>query len=293
MRPVTLIQTQSDFHRLLSKLAKANHIAIDTESNSFYAYYEKVCLIQISTEEEDYVVDPLTLRDVKPMGEIFREPGIEKIFHAASNDLIGLKRDFHFCARNIFDTAIASKLLGLKQLGLARILHEHFGVVLNKRWQRCDWGKRPLQPEQLDYARLDTHYLIPLRRRLAEELISRDSWEAAQEAFAKVSAQVVQEKVFQPNGFAHIKGAESLDSQSKRILKELYRFREHEAKRRNRAPFRILSNETLVRLAHDHPASIQELIRVKGLPRSYQNSRGAHHLLELIRRSHDIKPSDP
>lgn len=287
MRPAVLIETQTDFNRLMSMLADASQIAVDTESNSFFAYYERVCLIQISTDKDDYLVDPLSLKDVTPFCQILRDESIEKIFHAASNDLIGLKRDFHCCIRNLFDTAVACKLLGVKKLGLAKVLDEHFGVTLNKKWQRCDWEKRPLKKEQIDYARLDTHYLIPLRHRLALELIKRDLWQDAQEAFVKICSQEAQEKVFQPNGFAHIKGAQALDNQSRRILKDLYRYREQEAKRRNRAPFRILSNETLVRLALDHPSSVQELARVKGLPKSYQNSRAAYGLLELIRRTHD------
>jgi ribonuclease D len=286
MRPATLIETPADFRNLLDTLAGSTRIAIDTESNSFHAYYDKICLIQISTEGGDYVVDPLAIKDVGHLGEILREPGIEKIFHAASNDLIGLKRDLHCCPQNIFDTAVAAKLLGIKKLGLARILNQYFGVSLNKKWQRHDWGKRPLQPEQIDYARMDTHYLIALRDLLASHLIEKDLWQDAQDAFARICSQEAHEKVFQPNGFIHLKGAQSLDSRSRRILKDLYHYREHEAKRRNRAPFRILSNETLVRLAHEPPTSINELTAIKGLPRSYQNGRAAHLLLELIQRTH-------
>ena len=92
MRHAILIESQPDFQQLLRKLAESTHVAIDTESNSFYAYFERVCLIQISVEEGDFVLDPLAIDDVRPLGEILENEGIEKIFHAASNDLIGIKR---------------------------------------------------------------------------------------------------------------------------------------------------------------------------------------------------------
>ncbi len=291
MRQAILIENQPDFQRLLGELAESSAVAIDTESNSFYAYFERVCLIQISAGERDFVLDPLAIPDVRPLGEILESENIEKIFHAASNDLIGLKRDLKCCAKNVFDTAIAAKLLGRKKLGLASILSDTFGVSLNKKWQRHNWAKRPLQPEQISYARLDTHYLIPLRNLLAEELTAKGLWQEAREAFEKICTHEVQERIFQPNGFVHIKGAHKLNPRSKQTLKDLYRFREQEAKRSNRAPFRVLSNETLVRLALSHPSSMQELIKIKGLPRSYQNSKAAHDLLDLLRKTRDI-PED-
>jgi ribonuclease D len=284
MDSAMVIETASHFADLIEHLSHARHIAIDTESNSFYAYFERICLIQVSTAERDYILDPLTTKDLRPLGKILEDPNIEKIFHAASNDVLGLKRDFQFKVQNLFDTAIACKLLGYKQLGLAKILEHHFGVRLDKKWQRYDWGKRPLRGEQLDYASLDTHYLIPLRHNLASDLVVNDLWDAAQEAFAKASEQEFQERAFHPDAFLQIRGAQSLDPAGKRILKALYLYREHEAQRRDRAPFRILSNETLVRLAHQPPRNIQDFSKIKGLPRSYQEGHGAYGLLGVIRK---------
>lgn len=285
MKPVTVIEKTSELEAVIEDLAKVRHIAIDTESNSFYAYFERICLIQISAGEKDFIIDPFALKDIKPLGEILEDERIEKIFHAASNDVLGLKRDFHFRIRNIFDTAIACKLLGYQQLGLAKVLEKHFSVQLNKKWQRYDWGKRPLKQEQLDYARLDTHYLIPLRHQLTLELEALQLLEAAAKEFEKACEQEFQERMFHPEAFIQITGARTLDISGKSILKALYLYREHEARRRNRAPFRILSNETLLRLARQRPKSVREFSAIKGLPRSYLRSHAAHSLLELIRKS--------
>ena len=284
MNSAMVIETASPFADLVEHLSHARHIAIDTESNSFYAYFERICLIQISTTERDYILDPLALKDLGPIGKILEDPNVEKIFHAASNDVLGLKRDFQFKVRNLFDTAIACKLLGYKKLGLAKILERHFGVMLDKKWQRYDWGKRPLMGEQLDYASLDTHYLIPLRHGLAADLVDNKLWDTAKEAFEKASEQEFQERTFHPEAFLQIRGAQSLDPAGKRILKALYLYREHEAQRRDRAPFRILSNETLLRLAHQPPLNIHDFSKIKGMPRSYQEGHGAYGLLGVIRK---------
>jgi ribonuclease D len=285
MNPVIVIQHQNDFSKFINELQSSAHVSIDTESNSFYAYYNRICLIQVSTENQDYVIDPLAVDNIGTFGEILADERIEKIFHAAPNDIAGLKRDFKFTVRNIFDTSIAAKILGYQQLGLARILHEHFGVNLNKKWQRYDWGRRPLREEQIEYARYDTHFLLPLRHRQVADLQEKQLWETARAAFDRVCEQQFQEKPFQPGAFLHICGARSLDPAGKRVLKALYVFRENEARRRDRAPFRILTNETLVRLALQRPKNIQDFAKIKGIPRTFSTSRAASPLIELIRKN--------
>jgi ribonuclease D len=288
MKPVNVVENSTGLAVLVEELTAHEHIAVDTESNSFYAYFERVCLIQISTGEEDYIIDPVVVKDLSPLGKVFESPEIEKIFHAAPNDVLGLKRDFQFQFRNVFDTAVSCKLLGYKHLGLARIIERHFGVALNKkRWQRCDWGKRPLKPEQIDYARMDTHFLIPLRHRLAEDLASLDLSDMAKVASEKACQQEVPGKSFQPEGYIQISGAKSLDDVGKRVLKGLYLYRDQVARRRNRAPFRIISNETLLRLSTHRPKDLKGIAEIKGLPRSYNHGPGAHRLLKLIKKNED------
>ena len=95
--------------------------------------------------------------------QYFNHPKIEKIFHAAEYDLIILNRDFGFHFEALFDTMAAARILGLKSVGLGSILEDQYGIKVNKKFQRADWGRRPLSREMMTYAQLDTHYLIPLR----------------------------------------------------------------------------------------------------------------------------------
>jgi ribonuclease D len=288
---VVLIENRRDFSIFLEELEKSSHVAIDTESNSFYAYFNRICLIQVSTSERDYVIDPISLGDLQAFGQVLANPEVEKIFHAAANDIAGLKRDFNFTLRNVFDTSTAAKMLGYTQLGLAPILKELFGVSLDKKWQRCDWGKRPLKAEQIEYARFDTHFLIPLRDKMVAQLEESSLLDAAREACEKLCAQQVTKKPFRPGDFVHIYGAQSLDLAGKRVLKALYLFREKEARRRDRAPFRVLTNETLLKIALQRPKSLQDFNKIKGMPRVYLSSNVAVHLLELIRKSEEPEES--
>ena len=145
-------------------------VAVDTESNSLFAYREQVCLVQFSTAEKDYLLDSLALQDLRCLEPLFSSPAIEKVFHAAEYDLICLRRDFGFTFANLFDTMVAARILGRDGVGLGAMLEAEFGLHLDKRYQRANWGERPLKPALLAYARLDSHYLVALRQRLEPAL---------------------------------------------------------------------------------------------------------------------------
>jgi ribonuclease D len=151
--PPRLVQTEKELQQVVGDLATQSHIAVDTESNSLFAYQEQVCLIQFSTTQTDYLVDPLSLPDLSILEPIFQNPDIEKVLHGAEYDILCLRRDFNFKLNNLFDTRVASRTLGWPQSGLNNLLVKVFNTNVNKRYQRANWGKRPLLSEMLDYAR--------------------------------------------------------------------------------------------------------------------------------------------
>jgi ribonuclease D len=236
-------------------------LAVDTESNSLFAYREQVCLIQFSTPETDYLVDPLSLTDLSILGPIFADPGVEKIFHAAEYDVICLKRDFGFSFAGIFDTMVAARVLGRPAVGLGSILEEEFGVSLDKRYQRANWGLRPLPPAQLSYARLDTHYLISLRALLKSDLVETGRWPLAEEDFRRLASA--------GNGAGHngenghdtlwrISGIQDLAPHQVAVLQQLNQYRDQQARASNRPPFKVLSNQALVEIAQACPTSLAD-----------------------------------
>jgi ribonuclease D len=285
MNPPKLIAAQREFDRFIEQISKANHLAVDSESNSYFAYRPRICLIQISANNKDFILDPLTLKDLTNLGRILSDPSIEKIIHAAENDLIGFKRDYRFQVKNIFDTSVACRLLGRKRLGLARILSEDFGITVDKKYQRCNWEKRPLNLEQLYYAQQDTRFLLKLRHQLHGQLIERNLWQQAKQEFARLERiRVKPPRDWDPDGYLRLRGAQKLSKTSSRVLKELFSYREHLARKTNKAPFRIMNNEVMVRLASETPDNKHDLLRVKGLPSRFKG-KGTTSLLRVIKRA--------
>lgn len=285
--PPIWIDTQPGFRAMLAHLRDEPALAVDTESNSLYVYQEQVCLIQISVPGVDYLVDPLALDDPSALGPLLADPTVLKVLHGAEYDLIVLHRDFGFTLENLFDTMWASRILGWPAHGLAALLKTQFGVVLDKRYQRANWGLRPLPPEQLDYARLDTHYLLPLQEIQAKELEARERWPQARHRFAKLATTRSEPKEFDPDGFWRMPGVRDLDDIGRGVLRELYLYRDQRARAEDRPPFRVISNRTMMHLSELRPQSIKELHQVKGVSYRMAGKYG-HGLLNAIRRGESL-----
>src|SRR5512147_2105439 len=96
----TIVSNSPALYELTRRIQDEPLIAVDTESNSLFAYRERVCLVQLSTLTQDWLIDPLAIQDMSPPGPLFADPHIEKVFHAAEYDLMCLKRDYDFVFRN-------------------------------------------------------------------------------------------------------------------------------------------------------------------------------------------------
>ncbi|MGB8645057.1 MAG: ribonuclease D, partial [Anaerolineae bacterium] len=202
-----LVASRPAFDEMLARLLAAPVVAVDSESDSLYSYYEKVCLLQFSIPGVDYVLDTLAVREIAPLADLFASPAIEKVFHAAEYDIMVIKRDFGFAFAHIFDTMVAARILGWKQVGLGSILEQRFGVKVDKRFQRADWGKRPLTQEEIAYARNDTYYLIGLHDLQKGELERVGRVREAQEEFDRLTRVAWGEREFDPNRYYTIEGA--------------------------------------------------------------------------------------
>src|SRR3990172_3893407 len=115
--PPVVVPSADELRRLIAALQAAPRLAVDTESNSLHAYRERVCLIQVSTADDDYLIDPLAVADLSPLAPLLADPAIEKVFHAAEYDLACLRRDFGFQVANLFDTRVAARTLGRGRTG--------------------------------------------------------------------------------------------------------------------------------------------------------------------------------
>ena len=253
--PPVWVDRQKTYDLMVADLTSQTRIAVDTESNSLHAYRERVCLIQFSTQKTDYVVDPLVLQDLSSLGPIFSNPDIEKIFHAAEYDLICLKRDYDFTCANLFDTMHAARILGYAQVGLDSLLAEKFGIKMDKRHQKADWGARPLTPVQIDYARFDTHYLFQLRDVLETELREKARWEIAQEDFALACQVGVMKERNNNNGasWKRFASRKDLTPRELTVVNELCLCRERIAERLDRPIFKVIGDDMLLDIARKAP----------------------------------------
>jgi ribonuclease D len=247
------VDDKKNLKSMVEDLSTQSRIAVDTESNSLHAYRERVCLIQFSTEENDYLLDPLALEDLSLLAPIFADPTIEKIFHAAEYDLICMSRDFGFEFANLFDTMQAARILGYKYVGLDNMLAEKFSVKVDKRHQKADWGARPLTPEQLDYASKDTQYLIALRDILEKELWEAGRWGLAQDDFLLACNVDVPKEKQNGSSWKRFSSRKNITQRELTILSELTKCRDSIAEKLDRPPFKVITNNMLLDIAKNIP----------------------------------------
>ena len=283
MRDAILLETSGQVEELAASLAGEPLVAVDTEADSFHSYFEKVCLVQISTRVADYIVDPLGGAGLEPLGPILADPAVTCVLHGADYDIRILDRDHGLTIRGLFDTMVAARLLGYPAFGLSNLLERHFGIRIPKANQRADWSRRPLTDDLLRYAATDTHYLPALRDALLKELdrAGRTAW--AEEEFALLEQVRHQPREPDPEAYRRIKGARVLDRRGLAILRELFDLREMLARDRDRAPFRVLGNAALLSLAERRPPRPRDLRGIPGLPRSLSSDREGD-LLAAVRR---------
>ena len=261
--PPLLVADPAALARLLEALRPEPVVALDTESNSFHVYRERVCLLQLSTRDQDFVVDPLAV-DVRPLGALLCD-GRETVLHGADYDVRCLRREYGWRLPGLFDTMIAARRLGRTGLGLSALVEQRFGIKLSKANQRSDWGRRPLSPDQIAYAALDTHFLLPLAEGLRAELDAKGEAAAAAAEFRRIAAVEPRERVFDQEGWRRLKGARELDAPGKAVLRALWIAREAKAAEADRPPFKVLAEQAMVELARRRPEGGEALARVPGL----------------------------
>ncbi|KAA3644674.1 MAG: hypothetical protein DWQ07_14775 [Chloroflexi bacterium] len=285
----TLITSSDHLKQVSKQLAQASLLSVDTESNSLHAFRERVCLIQFSIPDADYLLDPLAVDDLSPLGPIFADPNVEKLFHAAEYDLLTLKRDFDFSFANLFDTMVAARILGRRRVGLGNLLDAEFGIKLEKKFQRADWGKRPLSKDMLSYARFDTHYLIRLRNKLKDELMAKDRWSIAAEDFQRAT-DVGHHRAEPPHSDVwRMKGADDFSPRQYAVLQALVDFRRERAERVDRPLFKVFGDKTLVAIADVMPTRLEQLYGLDGMS-GRQIERQGRKLLAAVERGKKAQP---
>ena len=284
------VRTAEDVAALRACLQGCRAIGLDTEADSLHHHREKVCLIQLATDRGDaLLIDPLAVRDLEPLGAALADVDVVKVLHGADYDVTSLKRDFGFPIARVFDTMIASRFLGLPEVGLQAVLRNELGVALSKSSQKDDWSVRPLTPLQEQYALSDVRHLLPLYERLCEKLRAQGRLAWVEEESAAVAALEPARRGRDPEGWLRIKGARRLAPRQQAVLRELHEWREDLAETTDIPAFRILSPQALLTLAEAPPREARVVERMPGLPRLAKQRAG--ELLAAVVRAEAL-PED-
>ena len=286
----TYVNRPEGLDRLAERLATAAEIAVDTEADSLHHYYEKVCLIQLTAAGENFIIDPLAGLDLAGFFRLLAEKNL--IFHGADYDLRLLAADYDFRPRGeVFDTNIAARLLGFQRLGLAALAEDLLGVTLSKGGQKFNWSRRPLPEEKIIYAANDTRFLESLagilRGRLRE--LGREEW-ARESCRALVRETGRPRPARDPDRIWRIKGLKDLNRDELALVRELWQWREEEAKAVDIPPFKVLGNQPLVALARwlvRHPG--RPATRGPKLPRTCRGER-LNNLGRAIEKARALPP---
>jgi ribonuclease D len=277
--------TSAELLQALENLAPGDFVALDTEFMRESTYFPKLCLIQAANSRACAVLDPLTLPDLAPLWQFLSDRRRTKVLHAARQDLEVLAtatRD-STVPGPIFDTQIAAALLGHPaQIGYGSLVAERLGHTLAKGHTRTDWTRRPLAPEQLQYAEDDVRYLVPLYLDLRAALQAAGRLEWLYEETRKLEGLDLHGA--DPDAaWRRLKGLDRLQPQQRATLKLLAQWRETAAIRHDKPRGWILADDAMREIAERMPATMRDLEAVRTVPPGVVRRRG-EEILELIER---------
>jgi len=258
------IDTRQGLQQVVDCFKNKKAIGVDMEMDSMFHYREKICLIQMATEQQTFIIDPLKIPNMSLIKPLFENRRIKKVFHGADYDVRSIFRDFKIEINNLFDTELASRFMGVHHTSLESVLNSRFDVVLDKRYQKKDWSQRPLPEHMVTYAASDACFLVPLAVELEKELQQKKrlSWVKEEcEWLSRVRTIVNDERPL----FLNFKGAGRLKPRDLVVLEALLQHRHTIAMAKDRPLFKTIGNASLLTLANRKPTSLKQLTASRAL----------------------------
>ena len=276
-------QLQDFVHRT----ADSDWLAVDTEFLRERTYFPKLCLIQVANDEIAAAIDPIALNDLSPLRDLLMNPAIEKVFHAARQDMEIFLNEWQVLPQPLFDTQPAAALLGLgDQVGYGKLIQQVLKTELPKDHSRTDWSRRPLDKAQLRYALDDVIYLGQAYRKMKSQLeqAGRLTWLDAE--FRTLTSP--QTYSLEPmDMWKKVKGRQHIKGIKLAILQVLAAWREEQALSKNLPRRWILKDDVLLEIARRSPKNTQELERVRGVDAGFVRKNG-DAILELIEKARQL-----
>jgi len=277
LRELETVKTPDALAELCTQLRAAGRFALDTEFVGERTYLPRLCFVQVATEEFIGLVDTLAFATLDPLWDLVADPSIQKVLHAAREDLRlayygGAKR----LPVNIFDTQIAGGFVGLPSfpLSYARLAEALMGVKLSKAETRSEWDRRPLTPAQLEYARDDVRYLLPITDKMDRMLGNLGRAEWMQEEMGRFSDARTYETAPE-DAYLRIRTGRGFSARPTALLRAVAAWREEEAAARDVPARSLLRDDILIELALRPPRRLTEFRRLRGFPETEEVSFGS------------------
>lgn len=285
------VTTYDDLKAFCVRAQNSDVLAVDTEFLRERTYHPHLCLIQLAISDSDIVaVDPIAIKDLSPLVELFENPAITKIFHACGQDLEVIDATLGCIPAPIFDTQVAAAFLGHRmQLGYGPLVEAYEEVHLAKAESLTDWSRRPLDPEQLSYAEDDVRYLPGIYYKMVEELIVADrlNWVMPEMQTLIVSEQFKHEP---KEAYLHLKRAATLTRTQLGVAREVCAWREKTAENRDIPRKWVISDEVVIEICKRVPKDAQRLHRIRGAEQLSERDTDA--ILNAVVRAKACKPED-
>jgi len=289
------IESDGELKSVCDDLLKEKIISVDLEADSMHCFKEKICLIQIATAKQAFLIDPFKIKNILSFIAVLENNDVIKVFHGADFDIRSLDRDYNARVNNLFDTEIASRFLGTKERGLAALLKKNFDVDINKKFQKVDWARRPLRQDMIEYSVGDVAYLTRLYEIIHKKLVANGRLNWAGEEF-EIQTRVRHENNHALPLFKKFKGAGKMDNRSLAVLENLLQVRLNFAKKKDQPLFKIMSNNSIMAMASEKPVTIDQILNM-GVLNQRQAGMYGNHCLDAIGRAmkieHKALPSYP
>lgn len=258
------VGSEKELQQVCEQLLTEKIIGVDLEADSMHCFREKICLIQIATKDRAFLIDPFEVRAAPFFVQVLEDSDVMTVFHGSDFDIRSLDREYQARVKNLFDTEIACRFLGVRERGLGALLKKHFDVDANKKFQKEDWSKRPLTHDMIDYSVMDVRHLVRL-----QEILSRQLEERGRLAWAKEEFEIQSRVRYEDNNtlplFTKFKGAGKMDNRSLAILENLLRMRLSIARKKDLPLFKVISNTSIQTMALERPVTVDHILEIHAL----------------------------
>ena len=288
----TIVEKTHELAALCEELRAAGSFALDTEFVRERTFYIQLGIIQVAAPDIEAVIDPNAVDSLEPLYRLVTDASVEKVVHAGEQDFAALYEKGEIVPRNVFDSQIASALVGYgDQISYAKLVAKVTGVQLSKLETLTDWTARPLTKAQIDYSLEDVRYLPEIRRHLGERLetLGRAGWEV-EECRRLESEQTY--KTPPPREYYKRLKTGGLNGVSLGVLREVAAWREESARSRNVPRGWVIRDQSVLEIARRRPTTIKSLKQIRSL-KPHQIGKDGESLVAAVRRGEKDPVEDP